>query len=265
MTRHLLDTVTVPVITAFTAGGDPDPGGTTTLLDHLAGHGIDTIMVFGSNGEGVAVDTQDVGGYTRQIAARWRRVAGPTAAVLVAVTGPSTVLTVRRAEAALSGADALVVSPPYYFRHSEDELFDHFRRIDELGLAWVAYNIPRYTGNPISPALAGRLAGLDGWVGIKDSGGDLDLLAAFAAHTMAVPRFRVSQGTESALVAGLRTGATGITPGLANLAPGACRALFDAVARGDLAEADGIQSGLNRLASIHAIRPGIAATKAALG
>ncbi len=265
MPAHLLATVTAPVVTGFTTDGTPDPEATDGLLAHLAAGGIESLMLFGSNGEGVAVETADIRGYLTRTAQRWRELVGANASVLVTVTAPSTRMAVERAREALAGgADALVVSAPYYYRYTDVELLQHFRRIDALGAAWVAYNIPRYTGNPLSVDLVTRLAELPHCAGIKDSSGDFGLLQAFAAISRSRPSFGVSQGAESALVAGLQAGAVGITPGLANLAPGACRALFDATVTGDTARAARLQEELNRLATLHSIRPGIAATKAAL-
>ncbi len=266
MSTHLLATVTAPVVTGFTDGGAPDPAVTDGLLAHLAGGGIDSLMLFGSNGEGVAVETTDIEGYATRIGARWRGLVGAGATLLVVVTAPATRMALDRARAALAGgADALVVSAPYYYRYTDPELLDHFTAVDRLGAPWVAYNIPRYTGNPLSVDLVAALAELPNCIGVKDSSGDFTLLSSFIAVAAGRPGFAVSQGAESALVAGLRAGAAGITPGLANLAPVACRALFDAVAAGDLARAEELQQGLNALADIHSVRPGIAATKAALG
>jgi 4-hydroxy-tetrahydrodipicolinate synthase len=265
VSEHLLATVTAPVVTGFTADGSPDPGATDRLLAHLAAGGIDSLMLFGSNGEGVAVETADVRGYVARTAQHWRDLVGDRATVLVTVTAPATRTALARAgEALAGGADALVVSAPYYYRYTDTELLHHFQRIDALGAAWVAYNIPRYTGNPLSVDLVSRLAELPHCAGIKDSSGDLELLRAFISISGTYPAFGVSQGAENALVAGLQAGAAGITPGLANLAPGACRALFDATVAADCARALHLQDGLNRLAALHAIRPGIAATKAAL-
>jgi dihydrodipicolinate synthase/N-acetylneuraminate lyase len=263
---HLLATVTAPLVTAFDRDGRPDPYGPSRLLSHLSCGGISTVMLFGSNGEGVAVETDEIEPYVAEVRARWSGLVGERAKLLVAVSGPATRQTLLRAAAArAAGADALVVNAPYYFRHTDDELLDHYRRVDDLGVDWIAYNIPRYTGNPLSPALIGRLAALDHCVGVKDSSGDPAVLAGYLAHTADRPGFAVSQGAEGALVDGLSAGAAGITPGLANLAPRACRALLTAVHDGHIATARRWQHDLDRLAAIHAIRPGIPATKAALG
>lgn len=270
MTNHRLAAVTVPLVTAFDHRGKPDPDALITLLSHLAENRITTLMLFGSNGEGVAVRRRDIGWYTRAIRCRWQELTHGSGTVFVAVSGPSTDATVRRARtAAGAGANALVVNAPYYFRHNDDELLAHFARVDELGTPWIAYNIPRYTGNPLTASLMQDLAALPNCIGVKDSSGDLQLLSTVASLHGAGPdaraeRFGVSQGAEPALVDGLRSGAVGITPGVANLAPGICVELFEAVRSGDLDRAERCQEGVDALTQIHTVRPGIAATKAAL-
>ncbi len=262
---HLLAGVTVPLVTPFDPGGRPDPAPLDRLLRSLADAGTTSLMLFGSNGEGVAVDTGDVAPYTAAVGARWRTLAGARARVLVAVSGPATRETLRRAgEAASGGADAVVVNAPYYFRYDDGELLDHFRSVDALGVPWAAYNIPRYTGNPLSPGLVERLTEAEHCVGLKDSGGDPALLERFIGAAAWRPAFAVSQGAEAALADGLAAGAAGITPGLANLAPAACRALRDAALAGDLPTARRWQAALDGLAAIHGVRPGVPATKAAL-
>lgn len=262
---HLLASVTAPLVTAFDERGRPDPEGVDPLLAHVAAGGVRTVMLFGSNGEGAAVDAAEITPYAGRVRDSWRGRAGAESRVLVAVSGPATRQTLVRAEAALAaGADALVVNAPYYFRHDDAELLAHFTRVDALGAPWVAYNIPRYTGNPLGPELMARLAELPHCAGVKDSGGDPAVLAAFVALGAGREGFAVSQGAESALVAGLRAGAAGITPGLANLAPAACTGLAAAVASGDQATADRLQAYLNALGAIHTVRPGVPAMKAAL-
>jgi hypothetical protein len=61
-----------------------------------------------------------------------------------------------------------------------DEIVAHYTALADVGLPVVAYNAPRYS-NPITPGIADALADLDHVVGIKDSSGDLQLIAAYLA------------------------------------------------------------------------------------
>ncbi|MGV3650946.1 MAG: dihydrodipicolinate synthase family protein [Devosia sp.] len=262
---HLLDGVTVPVVTPMTPDREPDARLLTPLLASFADAGIDTIMLLGTNGEGATLDPDAAGRFAREATAMWRDRRGPSARVLIAVFGAGTAHLMASGQAMVKAKpDAIVAAPPHYFVHTESELLAHFAATEALGLPVIAYNIPRYSGNPITPALLERLAGLDHIIGLKDSGGGDEIvpLAVRIAATRA--DFAVSQGNEKKLDWAIAEGARGITPGVGNLAPALSLALVAAARAGDLAEAARIQSRLSALTTIHTIRPGVAAMKAAL-
>ena len=126
----------------------------------------------------------------------------------------------RRAEdAAAAGADALVLSPPTYFRHRDDEVD---RALCGDGPARPAGRGVQHAARatPLTPACVDALVGLPHVVGVKDSSGDMKLLRHMIADRRPPPVvLGVSQGDELRLAEALRAGADGITPGTANLAP----------------------------------------------
>lgn len=262
----ILSGVTAPMVTPMTPGGRPDAAAAGALLDRLDTAGVDRLMLLGSNGEGALIPSADAEHFARDVAAEWRTRRGADAAVLVTVFGTGTRAALNAAEILTASAPtAIVVAPPLYFRHTDDELVDHFTALTAIGLPIAIYNIPRYTGNPVSPRLLERLTEVAGIAGLKDSGGGTELIdRAIALRDESGAELAVSQGAEGALVWALRAGADGITPGLANLAPHLCVALADAVRAGDGPRAEELQANLDRLAAVHGIRPGVAAMKAAL-
>ena len=269
----LLTGVTVPLVTPMEPGGRPSAERATRLLDALYAHGVRTLMLLGSNGEGPLVPASDVGPFTAGVIARWRELglaAGreygrqPAGFVTVNVTAAGTLDVLQRADAAAAaGADALVLSPPIYFHHRADEVVAHYAALAGVGLPVVAYNAPRYS-NPITPGLADALADLDHVVGIKDSSGDLTLLEHLVGISARRPGFAVGQGAETQLAAALDLGAHGIVPGVANIAPGPALALVAAHRAGDAAEVARLQQVLTDLTGLHKVRPGTPAIKAVL-
>ena len=80
-------------------------------------------------------------------------------------------------DAAAAGADAAILTPPFYFGIPDDMLHRHFADVAAAGvLPVVVYNNPLYTGNQLSPALIGELMGLDNVIGLKQSSSDLGQL-----------------------------------------------------------------------------------------
>lgn len=262
---HLLDGVTVPVVTPMTPERRLSAPLIAPLYDTLADAGVDTIMLLGTNGEGATLEQGAAVEFASEATAMWRARRGASAKVLIATFGAGTGHLMATAEAMLAAKpDAIVAAPPHYFVHTERELLAHFRATGALGLPVIAYNIPRYSGNPITPALLERLAELPHIVGLKDSGGGDEIVPLAVRIGQQRVDFAVSQGNEKKLDWAILQGARGITPGVGNLAPALSLALVRAARAGDAAEAARIQEKLSALTLIHSIRPGVAAMKASL-
>lgn len=260
---QLLAGLVVPVVTGLDESGRPDVASSRLLLDALARAGVTKLMVLGSNGEGPLLPTRGLDGYLTKLIAEWReRVPGGVAVVNATAAGTAEAYE-RGAIAVAAGADAVVMCPPFYFHHRDDEIVEHFRRFADLGAPVVGYNIPRYV-NPMTEAVIEQLARLDHVVGVKDSSGDLATLQRFLALKADRPDFGVSQGGETALLDGLRLGADGIVPGTANIAPALALQLLEAWRTGDVAAAERAQALTTELTAMHRIRPGVPTVKAVL-
>ncbi|MGC4938101.1 dihydrodipicolinate synthase family protein [Kribbella sp. DT2] len=256
--RHLLSGVMIPLVTPMSAPGRPSDA--DDLLRAMAGTGARSLMLFGSNGEGPLLPVSALAEFAVRTAALWRELTGGP--VLCNVTAAGTAEVLERTEAvAAARPDALVLSPPIYFHHREDEIAGHYAALASVGVPVVAYNAPRYS-NPLSPALIDALVAMPHVVGIKDSSGDLD----FFKHLVAArrPDFGVSQGAETQLLDALRLGADGVVPGIANLAPRLAVELVAAFETGRDADAAEAQRRLTHLLALHKIRPGVPAIKAVL-
>lgn len=257
----LLAGLTVPLVTPMDPTGRPSAEATLVLLDAMHAAGVRTLMLLGSNGEGPLIPTGMFAPFVAEVIAHWRSLGGADGVVTVNVTAPGTLDALDRAAVATSaGADALVLSPPIYFHHRDDEIVDHYAALGAAGLPVIAYNAPRYS-NPITPAVLDGLLALDHVVGIKDSSGDLEFLRHVVDHARERPGFAVGQGAETQLAAALDLGAHGIVPGVANLAPGLALDLLAAHADGDHESTQRLQGQLTELTKLHAIRPGTPAVK----
>ncbi|WP_049577762.1 dihydrodipicolinate synthase family protein [Streptomyces sp. SBT349] len=262
--RELLGGVMVPLVTPMSRPGVPSAEGADGLLRALAAAGARGLMLFGSNGEGPLLETgPGLGTFAAAVDARWRELTGG-GPVLVNVTAAGTGEALARAEAVLPARpDALVLSPPIYYHHRDDEIVAHYAAFGGLGVPVVAYNAPRYSC-PLSPSLIDHLAALPHLVGMKDSSGDPGLLAHAVAAAGRFPGFGLSQGAEPRLLEGLRQGAHGIVPGVANLAPALAVGLFAAHRAGDGEAAERAQRTLGSILALHGVRPGVPAVKSVL-
>lgn len=211
------------------------------------GSELSGVVLFGSTGEGVLLDEDE---RARALAAV-REVVEPGRLLLAGAGAESTRAAVRMARAAAaSGADAVMVHPPAYYRPqmTPEALRDHFVAVaDASPVPVVLYAVPpRFSTVELAPGLVGELSRHPNVAGIKDSSGDLKTLAALA--DACDRRCAVLVGSGDALYGALEVGARGGILAVALLDPGACAAVHRAHAGGDTALAGRLQE---RLAPLH--------------
>ena len=238
--------VFAPVVTTFDARtGEVDPAAfQRNVRAHLAA-GLAGVVVAGSSGEAALLEEDE----RRRLVALSREAAG-AAPVIAGVGAESTRAAVRRArEAADAGADlVLCVAPHYYGRRMTDEaLYAHFAALaDASPVPVLLYNIPVYAHLVLAPALVRRLAAHGNVAGLKDSAGDLAVLAGYAEARG--PDFAVLTGHAATLDAALGLGVDGGILAVSLFAPAPALALVDAHRRGRRADAQAAQAALLPLA-----------------
>lgn len=244
--RVFLRGVFAPVISTF----DPASGELArapfarNVRAHLAA-GLAGVLVAGSSGEAALLDDTE-----RQRLVAWAREAAGGAPVLAGVGAESTRATVRRArEAADAGADAVLVVAPHYYgrRMSDDALADHFLAVaDASPRPVLLYNIPVYAHLVLSPEVVARVAAHPNVAGMKDSAGDLPVLARYLEARS--DGFAVLTGHAGTFDTALRLGVDGGILAAALFAPRLTLAVAEARARGDDAAAAAAQAALVPLA-----------------
>ena len=137
----------------------------------------------------------------------------------------------RSGHAEATGADALMILPPYLEGPVDDNgLFEFYREVDaEVGIDIVGYNIPQATGLSVSPTLFSRLSTLKNFNYIKDSGGDMTVHQQYLSDGC-----KVLNGCDTTTVYALMAGAHGCIWGGANYMPVEAVRLYGLVNEGDL-------------------------------
>lgn len=203
------------------------------------------VLVAGSTGEAPFLDEEEL----LQLV-EWAREECGDLLVLAGTGAESTRSAVRLAvAAAASGADAVLVRPPSYYRDAmtPQALQAHFETLaDESPVPVLLYNMPRYVPVELAPEVVRQLVGHQNVAGIKDSSGDIKLLGALAEACEGQATLLVGSG--AALYAGLELGASGGILAVGLLAPEAACRSFDAWQAGDFATAGRLQE---RLGSLH--------------
>ncbi len=252
----------VPAVTTFDASGELDQ---TAFVANIRAHlsfGMNGVLVSGSSGEAALLDDTE-----RGTVIAWARREVPNDKWLLAGVGSeSTRQAIARAKVAHSeGADAvLVVAPHYYLKRTNDvALSAHYHAVaDASPLPIMLYNIPAYAHLVLSPALVHEMAKHPNVIGMKDSAGNLPVLAEYL--TAVSDKFRVMTGSGATVVPALKGGAAGAILAIALYAGPTVLAMHAAYLAGDAVTAAALQLKLAPLAADLAGAMGPAGIKAAM-
>jgi 4-hydroxy-tetrahydrodipicolinate synthase len=231
-----------PVATPMQANEDLDLPRFRWFLDHLINAGVHGVFVLGTNSEFYALDENEK---QQVIATAVDHVRGrvPVWAGTGAETTREAIRLTRMAEK--EGADGVSVITPYFVLPSQQEIFDHYRRIAEATrLPVVLYNNPATCGGvKIDVETVARLAEIPNILGVKDSSGDLQNTNEYLR---VVPeRFSVLQGRDTLIYQALMFGARGAIPATGNVAPRLLVDIYESFVRGDHAAAKAAQIRLS--------------------
>jgi len=148
--------VLLPIITPFDEKIRVDEQMMRQLVDFHIKAGVQGLFVLGSTGQGPAMTTEE----RKQTAAVTLDQAKKRVPVIIHVGTADTGSAVELAEhAAVNGADAVAIVPPYYYSdHTEFEIMAHYKAVHKaMPLPIYIYENPKYSGISISPGFAVRM------------------------------------------------------------------------------------------------------------
>ena len=238
----------LPVTTPFDpVTGDLDVVAFRANLRHWFESPIRGVLIAGSTGESVLLDEGE-----RVALLEAARDVVPEDRLVIAGTGSEatrhTIHLTR--QAADAGADAVLVSPPAYFKGAmtPEVLVRHYKAVaDAAPVPVLVYQVPlRLSTLDLPTGLIGELSRHPNIVGIKDSRGRLDLVGELVQAT--ADDFQVMVGSGAVLYGALETGAVGGIVAVGLLAPAAAAEISVAFAAGRTGDAGRVQE---RIAPVH--------------
>ncbi|MBW5262785.1 dihydrodipicolinate synthase family protein [Streptomyces poriferorum] len=254
-----------PVVTPLTADGELDRPSLERVVEHLLDGGVTGLFALGSSGETAYLTPGQQDEVIKVIVSA---AAGQVPVIVGAIETTTNRAIERARSAATLGADAVVVTAPFYTRTSDQEIDRHFRDVAAaIELPLLAYDVPVCVHSKLTPELLLPLAADGVLAGVKDSSGDDGSFRRLAIGARELPDFSVLTGHELVVDAMMLGGADGSVPGLGNVDPHGYVRLHHAAVTGDWAAAKAEQDRLVALFDIiRAARPGTAsATAAGLG
>ncbi|APX90040.1 4-hydroxy-tetrahydrodipicolinate synthase [Brevirhabdus pacifica] len=249
----------MPALVTPFKDGAVDFGTLESLVEWQIGEGTDGLVPVGTTGESPTLSHAE---HEAVIDAVIRAAKGRVPVIAGAGSNNTTeaVRLVNHAQGA--GADAALVVTPYYNKPTQEGLYAHYARLNEVGLPIIIYNIPGRSVVDMSPATMGRLAELENIIGVKDATGDLARVSQQRAACG--PEFIQLSGEDATALGFNAHGGVGCISVTANVAPRLCAEFQKATLAGDYAKALEYQDRLMPLHEAIFMEPGVAGAKYAL-
>jgi len=220
-----------PLVTPLLDNNTLDIEGLEKLIQHTIDGGVHGIFILGTTGEFASL------GYDirRELISRTCKIVNGRVPVLAGISDSAFSESLHLARsAAESGADAVVLTPPYYFAPGQPELLEYLKRIMiQMPLPLFIYNMPVHTKVIFQPETVRAAADIPGIIGMKDSSSDLGYFKQIRYALKDHRDFTFLIGQEEILAEFVLTGGHGGVNGGANMFPRLYVNLYNAAVNHD--------------------------------
>lgn len=219
-----------PIVTPLKSDEQIDEMGLENLIEHIIAGGVHGIFLLGTTGEAPNLKYD----LRKQLMRKACKLVAKRIPVVVGITDTILPYSLEMAHAAKeAGADAVVISTPYYIPMSQEEMVVYLEEITpRLPLPFLMYNMPSCTGLHMSVNTIKEAKRL-GAIGIKDSSGDIGYLHHLIREFRNSPEFSIITGTEMHIPETIKSGGHGAVAGGANLFPEVYVGLYEATLKND--------------------------------
>lgn len=240
-----------PLVTPLLDRDEIDHAGLERLIERVIKGGVHGIFLLGTTGEAPSLSYR----LRRELIERATSIVAGRIPVLVGITDTSFIESVQLAKhSAKVGANAVVLSTPYYFPAGQTELTGYVENlVPELPLPLVLYNMPSLTKVWFEIETLERLSSIPQIIGVKDSSGDLDYFAKAVRLKQLRPDWSIMIGPEAKLPAAMQLGGDGGVAGGANVFPELFVECYDACVAGDTVRIRELQTAIDALQQIYEV------------
>lgn len=229
----------VAIVTPMHENGGVNYDKLGELIEFQIANSTDAIIICGTTGES---STMTHGEHLQTIKYAIDKVAKRVPVIAGTGSNCTETAVMMSKEAALYGADALLVVTPYYNKATQKGLIAHYTAIAEAvpETPIIMYNVPSRTGCNIQPETAVYLAkNVKNIVGIKEATGDLSQAAKMMS--LADGSLELYSGNDDQVLPILSLGGLGVISVLSNVAPKETHDMVAKFLEGDVKGATEIQ------------------------
>ena len=229
MSKPVFTGAGVAIITPFKDGAvDYDALG--ELIEFQIANNTDAIIICGTTGESSTMTDDE---HIDTIAYCVKKVNKRVPVIAGTGSNDTAYCIFLSKEAEKVGADALLISTPYYNRASQKGLALHFKAVaDEVNIPIILYNIPGRTGMAISVDCLKEIADHPNIVGLKEASGDISYLTKVAAEVG--NKIDIYSGNDDIIVPVMSVGGKGVISVLSNVMPQETHDIVDMYLKGDV-------------------------------
>ena len=226
------------IITPFRTGSRPDLDleGLRANVAWLVEQGVHGIVPCGSTGESATMSHKE----HEKVVEETVDVVNGKIPVLAGTGSNNTEEAVLLTKAAKNiGADGVLVISPYYNKPNRSGLLKHYKKIADLDIPVVMYNVPGRTGqnlNDFKPSLVKELAKHPNIVGIKEASGNLGQMWQIIEETRD-ESFNLISGDDNLTLPILQLGGAGVISVAANVEPKLMVEMYEAFRKGNYLKA----------------------------
>lgn len=228
-----------PLVTPLTSNDQIDVPHLEKLIEYQLQGGVHGFFLLGTTGEGPSLSHMQ----KAEVVQRTCQLVQGRVPVLVNISDTSMAESVHLAKlASQAGAQALVVTCPYYFPLDQEDLWKYLATlITRLPLPIYLYNMPSHVKVSLGLELLQRAVQEPAILGIKDSSGDRTYFKSLLKLAQERSEWSVMVGPEELFVDAVTWGGHGGVLGGANLYPRLLVQLYQAIRTKDHA----LQASLN--------------------
>lgn len=217
--------VLAALVTPMKANEDVDYNKLARFAEHLIRQDIHGLIPLGSTGEYYALDSSE---REQVLKVTLEAAAGRVPVIAGTNAGSTRDVIAHSRQAEKLGCAGVMLAPPYYSLPRLDELFTHFRAVNNvIGIPIMLYNYPGRTGVDMPPDFIERLAALKNVRYVKESTGEMPRITELLRRCG--DRMGVFCGCDTIALESLVVGAVGWVGGVVNVLPRSHAKLYELV------------------------------------
>ena len=190
--------------------------------------GIKTIVILGTTSETPTLSSDEKLSIVKSVHDKFAN----KIRIIIGLSGNDTVSVVNECELYSNYGDALMISPPYYNKPTQEGIFQHFEKIiTSTNKEIIIYNIPSRCGVNIEPDTILKMYNMfDRVVAIKEASGSIDQVIKIKS----ICDIDILSGDDGLVLPFMSVGAVGVISVISNISPVEMIELVESFSKGDI-------------------------------